>query len=252
MSAANEIHDHSSIALGKTTRIILSCLLCSWLFLVLLGPLSNPIASTHLTGPLAQRLRPWHQVFFLGHGYRFFGPDPGPSHLLQYRIQMGDNQEDVTGRFPDRDVDWPRLLYHRWFMLSETVHQECANLPTREEHNQLMREMQQEIERLRLEGELPTMNLMAGERENLARSLQAARVRSRKLLSSIARYLLEQHGGQSIELSLMERLIARPVDIQSRVKLSDARFLSRPRLLASFSREELQSPSKDDPGSDAK
>jgi hypothetical protein len=48
---------------------------------------------------------------YLDHGYFFFAPNPGPSHLVGIR--------DQSVLFPDRKEQWPRLLYHRYFMLSE-------------------------------------------------------------------------------------------------------------------------------------
>jgi hypothetical protein len=79
---------------------------------------------------------------YLSHGYSFFAPNPGPSHLLECEIIPRGPTADgravhSTGRpvvakdgqamqgtsswrvFPDRRNDRPRLLYHRYFMLSE-------------------------------------------------------------------------------------------------------------------------------------
>lgn len=62
---------------------------------------------------------PYNQALFLDHGYHYFAPDPGPSTLISYRIERpGD--VPVKGRFPDTAI-FPRLLYHRYFMLSENV-----------------------------------------------------------------------------------------------------------------------------------
>ncbi len=58
---------------------------------------------------------PYVEVLYLDHGYFFFAPNPGPSHLIEYSIAP---QESVR-RIPDRTRQWPRLLYHRYFMLSE-------------------------------------------------------------------------------------------------------------------------------------
>ena len=101
---------------GPRVRAVLSVLLAAYLMVVLLGPLANPIGSSNLTIPMSRLVAPVHQALFLGHGYRFFGPDPGPSHILEYRIESADGEE-INDKFPDRDQHWPRLLYHRWFML---------------------------------------------------------------------------------------------------------------------------------------
>lgn len=223
---------------SSTTRVILSCLIIGYLFLVLLGPLSNPVASANLTGPLAKKLRPLHQAIFIGHGYRFFGPDPGPSHILEYQIRTDEGTE-IVGRFPDRDVHWPRLRYHRWFMLSETVYQDRASLPEPRDYQQLIQQLDSEIQDLRLRGEIATMYHMIRERDLQSKDYQSTKVRTELLLRDIARFLLREHQGQSIELILRERLIARPVDIDSHIKLNDPRFLSEPRSVAKFTSDEL-------------
>ena len=61
---------------------------------------------------------PYIEAADLNHGYRFFGPDPGPGHLVRYHLEMpdGSSRDDV---FPNLAEERPRLLYHRYFMLSE-------------------------------------------------------------------------------------------------------------------------------------
>ena len=119
--------DIQALPLESWQRFLLSIGITGYLLIVLLGPLSNPIASNNLTGPLSQMVAPVHQSLFLGHGYRFFGPDPSPSHIVEFRIAQA-NEESITGKFPDREKHWPRLLYHRWFMLSETIYEDRAPL----------------------------------------------------------------------------------------------------------------------------
>ena len=58
----------------------------------------------------------------LDHGYFFFAPDPGASHLVRYRAEFDDGREPIAEMFPDKFKQWPRLLYHRHFMLSEHLH----------------------------------------------------------------------------------------------------------------------------------
>lgn len=74
---------------------------------------------------------PYVEWLYLDHGYFFFAPNPGPSHLVavssgsvepQSRNQVeesGLRLESFAMVFPDRKRQWPRLLYHRYFMLSE-------------------------------------------------------------------------------------------------------------------------------------
>ncbi len=58
---------------------------------------------------------------YLNHGYAFFAPDPGPSHLIRAEASFDDDHETITETFPNLDEQWPRLLYHRHFMLSEQL-----------------------------------------------------------------------------------------------------------------------------------
>ncbi len=61
--------------------------------------------------------QPYIQALYLDHGYHFFAPEPAESTLLAYVAERGDGTV-VRGRIPDRATQ-PRLLYHRYFMLTE-------------------------------------------------------------------------------------------------------------------------------------
>jgi hypothetical protein len=63
----------------------------------------------------------YYQPLYLDHGYSFFAPNPGPTHVVDYRVfnESGDVIEE--GRFPDRSEHLPRLRYHRYFMLGENL-----------------------------------------------------------------------------------------------------------------------------------
>ncbi len=63
-------------------------------------------------------VRGYSQFAYLDHGYAFFAPDPGPSHLIEATITRADG-EQVERRYPDLADQRPRLLYHRHFMLAE-------------------------------------------------------------------------------------------------------------------------------------
>jgi hypothetical protein len=74
------------------------------------------------TSPLWQRawlaFRPYLEGLNLNHGSHFFAPDPGPSHLVHYELRFEDGRTE-RGFFPNVQQHWPRLRYHRHFMLSE-------------------------------------------------------------------------------------------------------------------------------------
>lgn len=69
---------------------------------------------------------PYLKILYLDHGYGFFSPDPGPSHLIRYTIEQQDGSE-IKGVFPNHGQrpelrrQWPRLRYHRYFMLAEQI-----------------------------------------------------------------------------------------------------------------------------------
>ena len=97
-----------------------------------LGVLSEPLRffsrSEVRTGPefawLSETIRPYSQWLYINHGYFFFAPNPGPGHLIQCSFtppNEGDSAEESSSKLtlPDRNEHWPRLLYHRYFMLSE-------------------------------------------------------------------------------------------------------------------------------------
>lgn len=226
LSSGNDpaINVSDDMPLNPWLRRLTSVLILAFLAIVILGPLSNPIASRHLTAPLAAWVSPVHRALFLGHGYRFFAPNPGPSHLVQYKITRADGTQ-LESVFPDRETIKPRLLYHRWFMLSETVYSEHAQTPS-----------QREFERLNLSRIQQVKALNKGGRLVLARSLETTRKREEEayqrtlkridvLVRSIAQFLLEREGGEEIELTVVTRTLPFPAEVRQGANLDDERFL---------------------------
>lgn len=84
-------------------------------------------------------IHPYSQFLFLDHGYFFFAPNPGPGHLIRILaspdpvpsipderrttplrvVKSLDGSNSKIIQLPDRNTHTPRLLYHRYFMLSE-------------------------------------------------------------------------------------------------------------------------------------
>ena len=60
---------------------------------------------------------PYLNLTYTNHGYEFFAPDPGGSHIIRYRV-ASPSGEMVEGEFPNRQQQWPRLFYHRHMMLA--------------------------------------------------------------------------------------------------------------------------------------
>ena len=111
---------------GAGWRWIVSFLLLIHLAAVFLPPFSLATSSPGTSSPLAalcmRIVRPYVDAAFLNHGYAFFAPDPGPSHLVRCDVEYGDGRAPEQFVFPDLKRQWPRLLYHRHFMLSEQLH----------------------------------------------------------------------------------------------------------------------------------
>lgn len=100
---------------------------------------------------LRRSLAPYAEWMYLDHGYFFFAPNPGPSHLIGVRrVPPSDPARsqpihadrpielarDVDAYLPNRQSQWPRLLYHRYFMLSEFYNNSFAPAELPEEDKQ--------------------------------------------------------------------------------------------------------------------
>jgi hypothetical protein len=80
------------------------------------GPDVSPFADA-----VHRCFRPYMNALYLDHGYSFFAPDPGPAHLVDYKVEFDDGREPIAGRFPNLRTQRPRLLYHRYFMVAESL-----------------------------------------------------------------------------------------------------------------------------------
>jgi hypothetical protein len=100
-------------------RAIVSVLVILHVAAVFIGPWAMA-PNSQLALSVAGAFRPYMDIMSLGNGYRFFAPEPGPSHLVRYELTLDDGTLK-QGVFPDRSLHKPRLLYHRYVMLSEFV-----------------------------------------------------------------------------------------------------------------------------------
>jgi hypothetical protein len=119
-------------------RVIVSLLLVWHLSAVFLAPMSVPPSSQLVIdiaqgpwfprwfGPTFQPMQWYLDSLYINHGYYFFAPDPGDGHLIYYDVYDAKGNAVKQGKFPDWDVQWPRLWYHRHFMLAD---QAGAGLP---------------------------------------------------------------------------------------------------------------------------
>ena len=205
-------------------RRLASIVIVAFLAIVILGPLSNPISSRHLTARLAAWVSPVHRALFLGHGYRFFAPNPGPPHLVQYKITHADGTQ-LESVFPDRETIKPRLLYHRWFMLSETVYSEHAQTPSRREFERLNLSRLQQVKALNKGGRLVMARALEATRKREEEAYQQTLKRIDVLVKNVAQFLLQREGGEEIELTVVTRTLPFPAEVRQGADLDDKRFL---------------------------
>ncbi len=195
-------------------RGLVSLLVTLHLLAVFSAPWSQPPPSSDLANLVAGFFSPYLKFMSLDNGYRFFAPDPGPSHLIKYEFLDADGGVISAGRFPDRKIHWPRLLYHRHFMIAEMTFQQMAAVP--------------EIP--------PDVNVeeLFTKRE---RDVMAEQLRRAKLLQrSIADYLLSTlPEAKAVRLISQTHEIPTPLDLQRGLKLTDER-LYQERLLGEFRR----------------
>jgi hypothetical protein len=83
---------------------------------IIIAPAATAPAS-ELARDVCRLFEPYLGLLYLDHGYHFFAPEPAESTLLAYVAEREDGTV-VRGRIPDRTTH-PRLLYHRYFMLTE-------------------------------------------------------------------------------------------------------------------------------------
>ena len=102
-------------------RAVASVLIALHLAAVILAACTIIPPQSELLMALSTPLRPYINAADLNHGYRFFAPDPGPSHLVRYHLAWADGRQR-DGVFPNLNEERPRLLYHRYFMLSEHLY----------------------------------------------------------------------------------------------------------------------------------
>ncbi|MDA1165890.1 MAG: hypothetical protein O3B13_22560 [Planctomycetota bacterium] len=108
-------------SLSQRVRGLVSVLLALHLVAIASAPLAMDPASLPAQKVFAV-FRPYLDAAFLNHGYHFFAPEPGPSHLIRYELSFSDGRVE-GGVFPDPAEQQPRLNYHRHFMLTEFASQ---------------------------------------------------------------------------------------------------------------------------------
>jgi hypothetical protein len=106
--------------LSARLRWLISAALLFHLFAVFLAASYVPPGVSELVGRMASGLRWYTDAVLTMPGYRFFAPDPGPADMMRVEI-VADDGERRTEEYPDLKRQWPRLLYHRHFMLASRL-----------------------------------------------------------------------------------------------------------------------------------
>jgi hypothetical protein len=112
--------ERSVVPPSRGPKLIASAAIAVYLAAVVVPPLAGPPPASALAGAVMRWMRPLVGLLHLGHGYRFFAPNPGPGHSIRWSLVRSDGST-VSGTIPDAAGDRPRLLYHRRFMVSEKL-----------------------------------------------------------------------------------------------------------------------------------
>ena len=166
-------------------RACASVAILAYLAAVVMPPLAGPAPASELAGAMLQPLRPLVGAAYLGHGYRFFAPNPGPGHTIRWTMTMPDGSTK-SGRIPDELLDRPRLLYHRRFMVSEKI---SALVPPSDAPTEV--------------------------RERAKREWQP-------LVKGVAANLLRREGGLSVTLETVEHYLPDPAEVLASGTFADA------------------------------
>lgn len=174
-------------ALALRWRVLITLALLIHFAAVIAAPMSVPYVGPPGEIPryFAGSLSPYIFATYLNHGYRFFAPEPSPGHLVRYTLELPDGTSR-TGEFPDIKTEWPRLFYHRHFMLSEKL----ANLFNPEE---------------------PGLN----DPPEARAAWQADRQLFNTIIESYARYLLKTSGARRVKLEYIQHELPSPADLES-------------------------------------
>lgn len=189
-------------AVGKTRpwsrgqRTVASVLLALHVAAVFIAPWSFPPPRPLLAQSLADTIRPYLVATYLNHGYRFFAPNPGPSHIVRFEATRSDGTVE-KGSWPDRNSHHPRLLYHRYFMMTESLFAIRTNIENPPEGVLIPEDRLKEIQ---------------------ARNA-SAESRSRRLSQGLANQILQRFDADRVRLTLVEHAIPFPEDVEQGMRL---------------------------------
>jgi|tagenome__1003787_1003787.scaffolds.fasta_scaffold20795393_2 hypothetical protein len=100
---------------------------------VFLAALSVNNNSELVLGIAQHRPMQWYlDALYMNQGHSFFAPYVGCGRLIHYQLLDQSGREIEHGDFPNRKEHWPRLLYHRYFMLADQSEVQADDKATRD------------------------------------------------------------------------------------------------------------------------
>jgi hypothetical protein len=207
--------DNGKFTLNRWWRRGISLLVTAHLIIVVAVPLAMVRPASPLARAITSVTRPYIEMTQASHGYSFFAPRVGPSHLLEYGYKKQGQPEPKTQLVPDIKKLWPRLRYHRHFMLAEKL---MANYEPRVEDQPEeipaagVPQSKWEAERAKFERQL---------REEEFKSRKEQRAMYQALARSYAQHLLAGSDADEVELWLKRHIIPSPLFVAAGVGLEE-------------------------------
>jgi len=212
-----ESQEGRATRLGPWAKATLSSLILLHLAAVFVAPFQFASTVGGSSSPLADALRfglrPYIEAMYLNHGYFFFAPNPGPNHLIEYRVEYADGREPTIRRIPDLKTERPRLFYHRHFMVAEALNNAYAPPePQPEPSPPPLTASDQERERYAYEREGYTTYLTSWRRQ---------RAQYEAMRQSIEEHLKQKHGAANVKIARIEHRQPLPDDFTTGRRLTD-------------------------------
>lgn len=152
-------------------------------------------------------------LLYLDHGYRFFAPEPGPTHTLKLVSGEGDLQQTI--RLPDRGTTWPRLLYHRWFMLGESLSTALDGaVAGAAAYRDAQAELEREIETARSQARIAEAQEWSVLRDANARAYQAQQQAVRLLVAGLRHLATTRFRAPQARIISCRQLLASPQQVR--------------------------------------
>ena len=187
--------------LSRGARSAISLLLLVHLAVVVATPAGLVMPGSRFARWLLQGFAPYVQAGNVSHGYAFFAPDPGPGHLIEYELRFADGRQE-RGKIPDEQAHWPRLRYHRHFMLTEQLAALLQDEPPKPEDPRFEQAWQQE-------------------RAGWERQQQDFQRRAQ----SYGKHLLKTSGAIEVEMHLLRHHLLTPEEVLAGRNLRDRELL---------------------------